>query len=85
MVQQYTLPVGTTLKSPSYTYKIKRVLGQGSFGIAYWAEMAYKIQIDGEYVTKTKDVALKEFFMHDINGQDGTTVTDTGGSRLFSL
>lgn len=84
MVSQYTLPTGTALRSPSYNYKIKRVLGQGSFGIAYLAEMAYKIQIEGEYVTKTKDVALKEFFMRDINGRDGTTVTDTGESRLFS-
>ena len=83
MTSLNSLPQGTKLKSPSYTYKIKCVLGQGTFGIAYLAEMTYRTQVEGQFVTKTKDVAVKEFFMRDINSREGTTVTNTDGSKLF--
>ena len=59
MTSLNSLPQGTKLKSPSYTYKIKCVLGQGTFGIAYLAEMTYRTQVEGQFFTKTKDVAVK--------------------------
>lgn len=41
-------------------YQIKKILGQGSFGITYLAE----------YTFKHKPVAIKEFFMKDLNKRD---------------
>ncbi len=59
-----TLKRGTTLKSG--TYAIRRVLGQGGFGITYEAEQ----------VLLSKRVALKEFFMGDFcdRADDGRSV-----------
>ena len=59
-----TLKRGTTLKSG--TYAIRRVLGQGGFGITYEAEQ----------VLLGKRVALKEFFMGDFcdRADDGRSV-----------
>lgn len=46
-------------------YRIENVLGQGAFGITYLA-------ID---ITTNRSVAVKEFFMKEINGREGTYVT----------
>lgn len=63
-------------------YKIEAVLGQGSFGITYLATA--KFSTDGglgkmEVVAK---VAIKEFFMSDVNSRsaDGCTVEGSSGS-----
>ena len=58
------LKTGTTLKAG--TYAIRRVLGQGGFGITYEAEQ----------VLLGKRVALKEFFMGDFcdRADDGRSV-----------
>lgn len=71
------------VKSPNKTYRIIRTLGQGGFGITYLAETTMQMTstIQGELgqVNQTHEgivrVALKEFFMRDINGRDGTHVT----------
>lgn len=54
------------------TYKIKKVLGQGSFGITYLAE----------HTSLGKNVTIKEFFMRDLNSreQDGSISGVTNGS-----
>lgn len=54
------------------TYKIVNVLGQGSFGITYLAE----------HTSLGKKVAIKEFFMKDINTRldDGSITGITDGS-----
>ena len=69
---------GTVLRGKQYGYRIDRVLGQGTFGITYLAS----VQIAGELGSVQTEalVAVKEFFMGDINGREGSTVT-TGGSR----
>lgn len=66
-------------------YKIEAVLGQGSFGITYLATA--KFSTDGglgkmEVVAK---VAIKEFFMSELNSrnEDGSTVEGSSGS-IFS-
>lgn len=58
------LPQGTTLHGTSCSYTIIKMLGQGTFGITYLASTSY-----GE------SVAVKEFFMREINGRNGFSVT----------
>ena len=54
------------------TYKIEKVLGQGSFGITYLAE----------HTNLGRKVAIKEFFMKELNsrGDDGSIIGMTDGS-----
>lgn len=76
-----TLPVGTILNGKSYQYEIKKVLGYGSFGITYLA----KVLIRGELgsINATIYVAIKEFFMREINGREGTSVTSGSKEGIY--
>jgi len=58
-----------------------KVLGQGSFGITYLAN----VQMKGKLGTLDSNmtVAIKEFYMRDINGRDGQTVTSGNKGGLF--
>ena len=58
------------------TYKIVKMLGQGSFGITYLAE----------HTSLGKKVAIKEFFMKKINsrGNDGSITGMTNGSLFYN-
>ena len=58
-----SLQTGFLLKGNSYTYKIERVLGQGSFGITYLASVKMEGAL-GSIDVNIK-VAIKEFFMRD--------------------
>ena len=58
------LPQGTTLHGTSCSYTIIKMLGQGTFGITYLASTSYE-----------ESVAVKEFFMREINGRNGSSVT----------
>ncbi len=64
------LQAGTILHG---TYKIENILGQGSFGITYLAE----------HTNLGKKVAIKEFFMKELNsrGEDGS-ITGMSDSSL---
>ena len=64
------LQAGTILHG---TYKIEKILGQGSFGITYLAE----------HTNLGKKVAIKEFFMKELNsrGEDGS-ITGMSDSSL---
>lgn len=64
------LTKGALLRGGSY--QIEEVLGQGSFGITYLAE----------HVNLGKKVAIKEFFMKELNsrGEDGSITGMTDGS-----
>ena len=69
------LKPNTILHGKSYTYTIEKKLGEGTFGITYLATTRVKVSgILGELET-TIQVAIKEFFMHDLNGRTGNTVT----------
>ena len=70
---------GTVLHGGAHDYKIERVLGQGSFGITYLATTAVKVTGPLGELETTMQVAVKEFFMKEVNGREGTAVTS--GSR----
>ncbi|MDE6322263.1 MAG: serine/threonine protein kinase, partial [Muribaculaceae bacterium] len=55
----YTLPIGTKISSPTTTYTITGVLGQGGFGITYSATCIVAIGA----VKAKANVALKEHFV----------------------
>ena len=74
-MEKNCLVSGTLLKGSAYTYKIERVLGQGSFGITYLATTDVKLEgALGTFSSRLR-VAVKEFFMRDINGRHDQTVT----------
>lgn len=58
------------------TYKIEKMLGQGSFGISYLAE----------HTSLGKKVAIKEFFMKDLNsrGEDGSITGLSDGTFSYN-
>ena len=59
----------------AHTYEIEQVLGQGSFGITYLAST--RIKVDGALgaLEVKTTVAIKEFFMRDINERAGEQVS----------
>lgn len=86
MAGDCTLSVGHVLKGRNYTYRIVKVLGQGSFGITYLAAVNVQLQGPLGTVENQMPVAIKEFFMSDINGRDGSSwenVTCSNSSGLF--
>ena len=68
-----TLPKGYHLKGEINDYIIDRVLGQGAFGITYLARYRTTIQGTIGRGTGWTQVAIKEFFMRDLNLRDGST------------
>lgn len=77
-----SLPTGTVLCGKSYNYVIENTLGQGAFGSTYLA----KVRMQGELgsIDSNVSVAVKEFFMKDINGREDSLVTSGSNSGLFS-
>ena len=86
------LKMGTRLISGANTYQIERVLGQGTFGITYLATTTTKakavisgglgeIEEEGEVIIK---VAIKEFFMNDLNkrSSDGSNVEESSSQLI---
>lgn len=80
--QQNMLPCGTVLEGNNYRYEIVKMLGQGSFGITYLA----KVKMVGTLGALDTNlfVCVKEFFMSEINGRQGTTVTCSSQTGLYS-
>lgn len=78
-----TLSPGSVLKGNHYNYNIEKVLGQGTFGITYLAKVSLQGQLG--QLDSNLHVTIKEFFMKEINGREGTSVTasSTGKGGLF--
>ncbi|MBP5546099.1 MAG: serine/threonine protein kinase [Bacteroidales bacterium] len=74
---EQALDKGTVLQSSANSYTISRALGQGSFGITYLANTKFV----GALGAINVEVALKEFFMKEINSREGSSVTGGGSSR----
>ena len=79
-----TLKTGKTLQNGKYT--IVKSLGQGSFGITYLATT--KLTITGKLgkMDTTFNVAIKEFFMNEMNSRarDGSSIEGTTGSLFIN-
>lgn len=77
------LPIGSLLQG-AHTYKIEQVLGQGSFGITYLAST--RIKVDGALgaLEVKTTVAIKEFFMRDINERAGEQVSCGSKDGIYS-
>ena len=67
------LQLGTVLQGNENSYRIDRVLGQGTFGITYLAYTRVAVKGALGSVQTEMPVAVKEFFMRDINGREGST------------
>ena len=78
-----TLQSGTILRGKSYTYTIQKVLGQGTFGITYLATTQVKVHGALGELETTMQVAVKEFFMKEINGREENTVTSGSQGGVY--
>ena len=76
------LPAGTLLKGQAYHYSIEKVLGQGSFGITYLASVRMAGALGA--IDANIRVAVKEFYMKDVNGRQGTAVTVGSKGGLYA-
>lgn len=63
-----TLQAGTLLQG-NYSYRILSVLGQGSFGITYKAEIRVVGPL-GELPGEKTKVAIKEYFLRECNSRE---------------
>lgn len=78
----YQLSPNTIIKGKNFSYVIKKVLGQGTFGITYLAT----IRLCGDLgdLNKEIQVCVKEFFMKELNGRSGDVVTSSNSGGLVS-
>lgn len=77
----HALRTDYVLEGALYKYKIKKALGQGSFGITYLATVLMKGKLGT--LESNMTVAIKEFYMRDINGREGQTVTSGNKGGIF--
>lgn len=72
----YSLQPGTQLQGNAYRYRIERTLGHGSFGITYLATGYVTVQGPLGKMETQVPVAIKEFFMQELNSRDATGSLD---------
>lgn len=73
---------GTVIHGTHNDYRIERVLGQGSFGITYVANVRLKGRLGA--IESTAMVAIKEFFLRDVSSRNGLRVFSVSDSALCS-
>lgn len=76
-----SLSENSILRGSKYNYRIEKVLGQGSFGMTYKA----KVILSGDLgeLNSAITVAVKEFFMRDLNIREGDAVITGANQPLF--
>ena len=79
-----TLHPNSTLQGGKY--KIEKVLGQGSFGITYLATTRLTMMGKLGQMDTTVNVAIKEFFMSEMNSRadDGSSIEGTSGTLFVN-
>ncbi len=80
MENRYALPANSLIRGRLYNYRIIKVLGQGSFGITYLAQL---ISANMSTQSKCINVAIKEFFIRGLNNRNDTQVTIDKYSDLY--
>lgn len=73
---------GTVIHGTHNDYRIERVLGQGSFGITYVANVRLKGRLGA--IESAAMVAIKEFFLRDVSSRNGLRVFSVSDSTLCS-
>lgn len=83
MINSQGLKSGVILRNGKY--RIEKVLGKGSFGITYLATAKFTTQGNLGQMDVEAKVAIKEFFMSEVNVRkdDGSTIEGSSGS-VFS-
>lgn len=76
------LQPGTVIHGTHNDYRIERILGQGSFGITYVANVRLKGRLGA--IESTATVAIKEFFLRDVSSRNGLRVFSVSDSTLCS-
>lgn len=76
------LQPGTVIHGTHNDYRIERVLGQGSFGITYVANVRLKGRLGA--IESAATVAIKEFFLRDVSCRNGLRVFSVSDSTLCS-
>jgi len=76
------LSVGYRLHGENFTYEIDDILGQGSFGITYLAHILFEGKL-GSLKKAKQSVAIKEFYMCDINTRDESFILNGSHSETF--
>lgn len=76
------LQPGTVIHGIHNDYRIERVLGQGSFGITYVANVRLKGRLGA--IESAAMVAIKEFFLRDVSSRNGLRVFSVSDSTLCS-
>lgn len=76
------LQPGTVIHGTHNDYRIERVLGQGSLGITYVANVRLKGRLGA--IESTATVAIKEFFLRDVSSRNGLRVFSVSDSTLCS-
>lgn len=74
------LQPGTVIHGTHNDYRIERVLGQGSFGITYVANVRLKGRLGA--IESAAMVAIKEFFLRDVSSRNGLRVFSVSDSTL---
>jgi len=73
------LKPGTTIEGNDYLYTIVSTLGQGAFGITYLVHSRLK----SDTMAGVRTMALKEYFIKDVNGRQNNLVTCASEGGLF--
>ncbi len=84
MSNTMTLLPGYVLRGRNREYNILKVLGQGTFGITYLAQTQMVLEEALGGLEVTVQVAVKEFFMREVNGREGSSVTTGSNGPLYA-